>query len=371
MDRYIKLLSRIEDIPRADWNNLTFRSSPILDWEYLYSLEKSGCISAERGYKPLHMVLYEGNRLVGAAPFYERDRAWVEFGDGGLIEFLTELTGLPFNSGLVGNIPYTPIPGYDFVHAPDVDPGVGYAQILGKIDEISEERGLSTSRIYFVAPHSRLRTALAQSGYVELSTGYLVWYNRGFGSFDDYLGTFKSSRRKKIKHEWRSVHEGGVNLEMVLGENAPDALYQDLYMLYRHTWTKHMGPGIRPFLNESFFKLLGENFRHRTSFTVSSMNGKRIAMALFYRKGDSLYGRYWGTFREVPFLHFATCYYFPIAYGIENGIKMIDPGFGGEHKLIRGFESMPVSHFIKFYDQKQRRIAYAVLDQMRDQLLPK
>ena len=104
---------------------------------------------------------------------------------------------------------------------------------------------------------------------------------------------------------------------------------------------------------------------------VSSLNGKRVAMALFYNKSNNLYGRYWGCFREIPFLHFATCYYYPIFHGIANGVEMIDPGFGGEHKYIRGFENIPVSHYIKFFDDKQRRIAYAVLDQMREQLILK
>jgi predicted N-acyltransferase len=198
-----------------------------------------------------------------------------------------------------------------------------------------------------------------------------MWFNRNFRTFDDYLMSFKSSRRTKIKREWRSIHEHGIQMEMVSGIDAPDSYYEDLHLLYRRTWSKHMGPGIRPFLNESFFKLLAEKYRHRSSFVVSSLNGKRIAMALFYNKSNSLYGRYWGCFREIPFLHFATCYYFPISYGIGNGIEMIDPGFGGEHKYIRGFENTQVSHYIKFYDEKQRRIAYAVLDQMREQLILK
>ncbi|MHC1726897.1 MAG: peptidogalycan biosysnthesis protein [Syntrophobacteraceae bacterium] len=371
MDYRIKIFSRIEEIPRDDWNSLALQAAPILDWEYLYALEKSGSISEGKGYKPSHMALYNGTRLLAFAPLYRRDRAWVEFGDGGLIEFLTELTGLPYNSGLVGHIPYTPIPGYDFLNRPGSNASVTSAILLDKIDEMSGDLGLSTSRIYFVSPQSCLHSTLVEHGYIGLSSDYLMWYNREYRSFDDYLMSFKSSRRTKIKREWRSIRQEGIKMEMVPGTEAPDSFYQDIFLLYRHTWTKHMGFGIRPFLNDSFFGLLGENFRHRSSFSISSLAGKRVAMALFYNKADSLHGRYWGTFREIPFLHFATCYYFPIAYGIEKGIKTIDPGFGGEHKMVRGFENMQISHYIKFYDEKQRRIAYAVLDQMRNQLVAK
>ncbi len=368
----VRILSGIEEIAREDWNALALHGAPILDWEYICALEKSGSVSQEKGYRPSHMAVYDGSRPVLIAPLYERDRAWVEFGDGGLIEFLTELTGLPFHSGLVGSIPFTPIPGYDFLHSND-NPDLlkAYRYLLRQIDELCTDRGLSTSRIYFVAPDSPLHAVLSENGYTSLTSVHLQWLNRGYHSFEDYLGTFKSSRRTKIKREWRSVHDQGIELEWVKGTEATEAHYEDMHLLYRRTWTKHMGFGIRPFLNQSFFKMLGENFRHRSSFSVSSMRGKPVAMALFYHKRDTMYGRYWGCFREMPFLHFATCYYFPIAYGISNGIRSMDPGFGGEHKYIRGFESSPVSHYIKFYDEKQRRIAHAVLEQMRDQLVLK
>jgi len=368
MEPRIKIFSRIEEIPSQEWNRLAIHASPMLEFEYLHALEKSGSISADRGYAPAHLALYNGPNIIAIVPLYQRDRAWVEFGDGGLIEFLSDLTGLPFGSGLVGSIPYTPVPGYDFLLGPQQESPRIFAELLNKIDEISRERGLSTTRFYFVEPDSVLHSILAEHGYLRLSSAHLLWFNRGYRSFEDFLHSFKSGRRTKIKREWHSVLGQGIGLSMVQGSNAPPSFFQDLYLLYRRTWTKHMGPGIRPFLNESFFRLLGENFRHRCSFSVSQLSGKRIAMALFYNKAEKLYGRYWGCFREIPFLHFATCYYYPITYAIERGIAMMDPGFGGEHKTLRGFEDSSTYHYLKFYDENQRRIAYAVLDQMRSQL---
>lgn len=371
MKERIKRVSRIEEIPSGEWNALALHSAPIMEFEYLHALEKSGSISADRGYIPAHLVLCDGQKIIALAPLYQRDRAWVEFGDGGLIEFLSQLTGLPFGSGLVGSVPYTPVPGYDFLLGSRWDGPRIIAGLLDRIDEISREQGLSTSRFYFVDPESILNQVLAEHGYLRLTSSHLTWFNRGYRTFDDFLLSFKSSRRTKIKREWRSVRDLGIDFSMVQGQSAPASFYQDLYLLYRRTWTKHMGPGIRPFLNESFFRLLGENFGHRCSFSVSQMSGKRIAMALFYNKAEKLYGRYWGSFRETPFLHFAACYYYPIVYAIENGISMIDPGFGGEHKILRGFEESHAHHYLKFYDEHQRRIAYAVLDQMQSQHTPK
>ncbi|MDR3556661.1 MAG: peptidogalycan biosysnthesis protein [Syntrophobacteraceae bacterium] len=365
MEKRVKIVSRIEDVAPEQWNALAVNASPMLEFEYLHALEKSGSVSTQSGYTPVHLALQYDSRIVALAPLYQRDRAWVEFGDGGLLEFLSEITGLPFGSGLVGSLPYTPVPGYDFLAAPGLDARAIFAELLEKIDEIAMERGLSTSRFHFVAPESALHSLLGEHGYLRLSTPHLVWFNRGYRSFDDFLLSFKSTRRTKIKHEWRSIRDSGIELSMVPGTSAPPSFYRDLYLLYRRTWIKHMGPGIRPFLNESFFSLLGENFGNRCGFSVAQRSGNRVGMALFYDKDQKLYGRYWGSFQEVPFLHFATCYYYPVSFAIEKGIGMVDPGFGGEHKTLRGFEESHAYHYVKFYDDNQRRIAYAVLDQMR------
>ncbi len=366
MEKRIKILASIEEVASQRWNGLAVDAAPTLEFEYLHALEKSGSVAPGSGYTPSHLALQDDSGIIALAPLYQRDRAWVEFGDGGLLEFLTEITGSPFGSGLVGSIPFTPVPGYDFLVAPGFDTDDVFTRMLQKIDEISMERGLSTSRFYFVAAQSPLNRILSNHGYLRLSSPHLVWFNRGYRSFDDFLLSFKSVRRTKIKREWRSIGEQGIELSMVSGTSAPSSFYHDLYLLYKNTWVRHMGTLIEPFLNEAFFSLLEDNFRQRCSFCVAQQSGTRVGMALFYQKAAKLYGRYWGSFREVPFLHFATCYYYPISFAIEHGIDMIDPGFGGEHKTLRGFEGSYAYHYLKFYDENQRRLAYGVLEQMRN-----
>ena len=51
-----------------------------------------------------------------------------------------------------------------------------------------------------------------------------------------------------------------------------------------------------------------------------------------------LYGRYWGCDEQRPFLHFHVCYYHSIEQCIERGLRVFEPGAGGEHKLPRGFD---------------------------------
>lgn len=367
MNIRFETISGVKELERSRWNRLAQSAAPTMEWEYFYCLEQSGAVGPERGYRPAHLAIYDNDHLVGLAPLYERDRAWVEFGDGGLISFLTELTGLPFHEGLVGTVPLTPVPGYQFLFDPNTDALALTRPLLEYVDYLCHIKGLSTSRFYFMATEvgSPLHRLLLDQGYVCLRSEYCLWFNRGYGRFEDFLGEFKSSRRRKIKRELREIRDRGIDVRMLSGSELDREAYCSMHQLYRRTWFKHMGSRIQPFLNEEFFELLGDLFAPRCKLTVATENGRRIAMALFYHKRDRLYGRYWGTFETVPFLHFATCYYHPIRYAIDHDIQVVDPGFGGEHKLYRGFKVVSATHYIKFHGEEQRRIAHSMLQRMR------
>lgn len=363
-----RVYSSAEAVGKELWNRLAANASPMMEWEYFHALEHSGVVSEQRGYRPCHLVAYQDQQAVALAPCYERDRAWVEFGDGGLVELLSEVTGIPYNCGIVGTIPYTPVPAYEFLHDPTMEPLPLFRSLLDYLDYRCASSGLATSRLYFVAPgRPQLHTLLQERGYLHLRTEYSLWFNRQYADFEDYLRSLKSGRRTKIRREWRAIRDQGITIRMVSGEDAPSAYFDLLYSLYQKTWKKHMGGRIQPFLNDRFFRLLAENFRHRSTFAVAWKDERIVAMALFYAKAGALYGRYWGCFEEVPFLHFATCYYHPIDYAIAQGMSMMDPGFGGEHKLLRGYEAVPTHHYLKFHGARQRRVAYALLTQLNRQ----
>lgn len=360
-----KTFSSVEGISRLEWDGLAAPAGPMMEWGYFYSLEKSESASPDRGYKPCHLAAYDSGRPIALAPLYERDRAWVEFGDGGLLEFLSEVTGHPYRRGLVGTLPFTPVPGYRFLNRPEVDPCESGRMLLEYIDFLCETQGLSTSRFYFLAPEAPFMNKLLQAqGYMGLRSQYCIWRNEGYRTFDDFLLKLKTGRRTKIRRELRTIRESGVEISMVPAAVAPSSFYDEMFELYMNTWTKHMGLEIPPFLNRKFFKLLEETYKPRTVFSVARQNGRIIAMAIFYLKGGSLYGRYWGCHEETPFLHFAVCYYYPIDYAIRIGIEMMDPGFGGEHKLHRGYEIAPAYHYIKFHGERERRLAAAMLERV-------
>ena len=74
-----------------------------------------------------------------------------------------------------------------------------------------------------------------------------------------------------------------------------------------------------------------------------------IAGALNMLGKDTLYGRYWGCTKEVPFLHFELCYYQAIDYAIRHGLARVEAGTQGPHKIQRGYLPVPTysAHYIR------------------------
>jgi predicted N-acyltransferase len=357
-----EMVSGVERVDPAVWNRLSRNAAPMMEWEYLYCLERSGVLTPERGFVPRHILAYEDGKIMAIAPLYERVRPWVEFGDGGLLRFLGELTGYPYYVGLMATVPLTPVPAYQFLYGSEHDPVKVYGIVGEYVDFVCETRGFATCRIYFFCdPAPGLHEVLLRKGFVSLRSDYCLWRNKSYTAFDDFLQDFRSPRRHKIRREMRDIEAEGIRLAMVSWEDAPEDYYDIMYDLYELTWKKYMGDDVRPFLNRGFFHMLGRLFRHRLLFSVAHRGRDLVALALFYRKGDHLYGRYWGSYDLVPFLHFAVCYYQPIRYAIAQGIQVFDPGFGGEHKTYRGFENTTVQHYIKFYGEEETRMAHSIL----------
>ena len=119
-----------------------------------------------------------------------------------------------------------------------------------------------------------------------------------------------------------------------------------MFRLYKSTVDKHYWG--QQYLNPAFFDLLRQRWKSRLVFFVARQRGEVVAGTFTVRKGDVLYGRYWGAFAELRHLHFNVCYYASIQYCLSQGITRFEPGAGGEFKYLRGFDPRPTysMHFI-------------------------
>jgi predicted N-acyltransferase len=351
----LEVRNGLAGIEPAAWDALVGDGSPFLEWGWLASLEEAGCVAAATGWVPQHLMLWDKGRLTAACPLYLKAHSQGEFVfDHGWAEAAAR-AGIAYYPKLLVAVPFTPATGARFLVCPDVEPGSAVRTLGSALKEICSQNGLSSVHVNFCLPHEV--AALNQLGFVRRAGYQFQWINPGWQSFDDYLAGFRSKRRVQIKRERRELVAQGIEITVHVGADIPDDLFAPMFRLYKSTIDKlYWG---RQYLNEAFFELLRRRWKSRLCFFVARRKGKIIAGTFTARKGDVLYGRYWGAFDELRHLHFNVCYYASIEHCLQEGISRFEPGAGGEFKHLRGFDARPTESMHYLADP---RLARAVRD---------
>jgi predicted N-acyltransferase len=299
-------------------------------------MEHSGSASRDTGWAPYHLIVRQGpkKQIVAACPLYLKTHSMGEFVfDHGWAD-AAERAGLRYFPKILVGVPFTPHTGRRFLTAPGSDRG-GLINLLGlALTSICEDNKLSSVHVNFCEPDEA--SALAPIGFMERLGYQYHWHNAGFATFDDYLNRLKHKRRTAVRHERAAMDEQGVRIRVTAGEEIPDKTFAEMYQIYCSTIEKlYWG---RRYLTPDFFDLIRRTFKRNMVFIGAYAGRELVAGAVNLAKANVMYGRYWGCFRDVRFLHFNVCYYAGIEYSILNGIQRYEPGAGGEYKWLRGFD---------------------------------
>lgn len=294
----------------------------------LDAFESSGCVTADTGWQPDHLAVFDGDRLVAALPGYIKAHSYGEYVfDWAWAEAL-ERAGRPYYPKLLCAVPFTPVPG------PRLLAGSEAARSLLLDAWLSRARELELSSAHLLFPDADTLGACEGTPLVLRESVQFHWRNEGYAGFEDFLATLSASKRKKIRQERRRVSDAGVTLRRIEGPHISDAELALFVACYRNTYRVR---GQRPYLNARFFELLRERMPESLLLVIAQLDGRDIACALNLRDGQRLYGRYWGELEHVPCLHFEACYHQGIEYAIEHGLEAFEGGAQGEHKMARGF----------------------------------
>ncbi len=342
----LSVTQQISKVDPQKWNSLLRDKNPFLSHEFLTSLETTGCVCADTGWEPNHLTLYDDeNTLLGAMPLYLKHHSWGEYVFDWAWADAYQRAGLEYYPKLLSAVPFTPVTGPKFLIHPDhPDPAMLRDTLARGVLAAARDSRVSSLHILFTTRADN--EALGQHGLMLRTGNQFHWGNRCYADFSDYLMSFTSAKRKKIRRERRRVRDAGIQMEVLTGDSLNAQHWDKMYQFYRLTVHNH---GAAAYLNRYFFEQLQSEMKDHTILILARHDGRYVGGALNMLGGNTLYGRYWGANHYYEGLHFEACYYQPIEYCIRNNISRFEAGAQGEHKLSRGLLPAPTysAHWLR------------------------
>jgi predicted N-acyltransferase len=360
----LRVIRKISEVERQRWDGLVGNASPFLKWDWLDSLEQSGCVNEETGWVPHHIIVEKGTQLVAACPMYLKLHSMGEFVFDHEWADAAQRSGIQYYPKMLVGVPFTPVTGRRFLTADGEDREALIRFIGQALAKIAADNKISSVHVNFCLADER--QALEAVGFFPRHGIQYHWQNRNFKSFDDYLASFRSDRRNKVKRERREVAERGITIRAYEGAELTQEHLRTMYRLYKgHVDRLYYG---RQYLTEEFFDELHRRFAANVSLMLAERDGKFIAGTFNVRDDTAMYGRYWGCFEEHPFLHFNVCYYSAIEHSIRLGLERFEAGAGGSFKQLRGLEPEHTTSVHYIVDGNFRRAVQRFLDQEREMI---
>ena len=329
----VEVLGSIADVSAAEWDACAGPGDPFAGHAFLTALEASGSASINRGWLPRHLVARTPDgRLHGALPLYAKGHSYGEYVFDWAWAEAFERAGGRYYPKLQAAIPFTPVTGRRLLVRDGAPPGTVPA-LLDAALQMVEKLGVSSLHVTF--PTEQEALALAERGFLRRMGHQFHWTNRGYGSFDDFLGDLTARKRKAIRRERQKATEDGLVLRTLTGPEIQERHWEAFWHFYLDTTQRKWA---NAYLTRDFFFRLGQTMADRVVlFMAETGDGTPIGGALNLLGQDALYGRYWGAREDRPFLHFEACYYRAIDFAIEHRLARVEAGAQGEHKVRRGY----------------------------------
>ncbi len=331
------VLSSIAQVTAADWDRCAGADNPFVRHAFLSALEESDSSADETGWHPRHIVLKSSaGAVLGAVPMYLKSHSYGEYVfDHGWADAF-ERAGGRYYPKLQVSVPFTPVTGPRLLAPAGPQADAVRQALLSTCVGLCDQAGVSSLHVTF--PPEDEFDLMGEAGLLQRTGIQFHWLNEGYGSFDDFLATLASRKRKQIRKERQAVADAGLTIRALSGPEIEERHWDAFFAFYQTTGSRKWGV---PYLTRSFFSLLGERMAEAVVLVMVERDGRPIAGALNLAGVDTLYGRNWGCVEEHRFLHFEACYYRAIDHAIARGLKRVEAGAQGPHKLARGYLPVP------------------------------
>jgi len=333
----VEVASRVGALPADQWDALT-GGNPFVSHAFLSALEDSGSVGSRSGWDPAPLVVKRADgTLAGAIPAYLKSHSQGEYVFDHAWADAWHRAGGQYYPKLQIASPFTPATGPRLLGDPALAP-----VLIAGAEAMCRQNGLSSAHATFLSPEQV--APFEKAGWLLREDIQFHWENRGYASFDAFLASLASAKRKNLRKE-RAAAQAGLEIRALSGGDLKQEHWDAFWRFYQDTGSRKWG---RPYLTRDAFTLLGERMASAILLFLAFADGTPVAGALNFIGPDALYGRYWGAIVDKPFLHFELCYYQAIDAAISRGLSRVEAGAQGSHKLARGYEPVRThsAHFI-------------------------
>ena len=353
----IDVLSNLGEITEADWNACACPEiadgrpiDPFTTHRFLRALEDSGSCGQQSGWVPRHLVAKWEGRVVAVMPLYAKGHSQGEYVFDHNWAHAWERAGGDYYPKLQGAVPFTPATGRRFLSAPGAPDGVDTA-LIEAMRRLTDNNGLSSAHVTFCT-HDEWKRG-GELGLLQRQDQQFHWVDEGYGTFDGFLSSLSSRKRKQVRKERAGAIANGIEIVHLTGDDLLPEHWEAFWGFYQDTGMRKWGS---PYLTREFFTLAQDRLRDDILLIMCRREGRWVAGAMNVIGRETLFGRYWGCAEDHPFLHFETCYYQAIDAALAMGLKRVEAGAQGAHKLARGYLPTP-TYSLHYISNPQFRAA--------------
>lgn len=304
---------------------------PFTTHRFLKALEDSGSVGRRTGWDPRYLLAEADGEIIAVAPLYAKGHSQGEYIFDYNWAHALENAGGRYYPKLQIAVPFTPATGRRFLTRPGFET-VGMSALVQGAIQLASENDLSSFHATFCTEGEAI--AGEQMGLLRRTTQQFHWQNHDYADFDAFLASLSSRKRKNIRKERARAQAFGGEIRMLTGDQIQPEHWDAFWVFYQDTGARKWGS---PYLTRAFFECTHETLRDDIALVMCTRDGRNVAGALNLIGRDALYGRYWGCIEDHPCLHFEACYYQAIDFAIAHGLKAVEAGAQGEHKLARGY----------------------------------
>ncbi|MEM7197193.1 MAG: GNAT family N-acetyltransferase [Pseudomonadota bacterium] len=344
----VEILEDLTEIPQTRWDALVGDGNPFVSHGFLQALQETNCVGEDTGWEPHYGILRNGQEICALAPLYKKYHSQGEYNfDHQWAHAFERALGMPYYPKMLVASPFSPITGPRLLCGEDNHTRVSFAHALRAH---AKEKHVSGLHVNFAQDHDI--AALRAAGFHVRMHHQYHWFNRNYESFDAFLQSLNARKRKNIRKERARLAQQGITHRWVTGGDIDPEDWDIFYRFYVDTYDRKWGT---PYFTRACLDAFSKRITENLVLIIAEISSTPIAAALYFWGPDCLYGRNWGSLARFRFLHFETCYYQAMDFAICHGLGRVEAGTQGEHKLLRGYEPVPVysAHYLpeqRFHD---------------------